>query len=102
MAIFLRVFSSQPPWRGLSTCKPDLLQCLYFLCRVYMANKVGSVLKPDLYNEQERQVCAYVKSSGVVDDVFDKVRPIPTWNLYANDNEGWDELEKRHRYFWSR
>ena len=35
-------------------------------------------------------------------DPYYAPRPFKTWNLYADRNEGWDELERRSRYLWNR
>ena len=37
-------------------------------------------------------------------DPYYRRRPLPSpkWNLWANNNEGWDELERRSRFFFNR
>ena len=48
------------------------------------------------------QAAELYKFHGKVVSQFYRPQPIKSWNLYKNDYEGWDEVERRLRYFWNR
>ncbi|KAG1679693.1 hypothetical protein FOA52_006212 [Chlamydomonas sp. UWO 241] len=63
---------------------------------------IPRLMHPDVYDNQERQAADMYKFHGKVMDPYYRNNPFKTWNLSANNKEGWDELERRCRYFYNR
>ncbi|GAX80568.1 hypothetical protein CEUSTIGMA_g8005.t1 [Chlamydomonas eustigma] len=63
---------------------------------------IPTLIHPDIYNATEKHAAEKFKFHSKVMDMYYKQRPLTSWNLYKNENEGWDELERRTRYFWNR
>uniref|UniRef100_A0A7R9YYU2 Tim44-like domain-containing protein n=1 Tax=Chlamydomonas euryale TaxID=1486919 RepID=A0A7R9YYU2_9CHLO len=63
---------------------------------------IPRLMHPDIYDSGEKQATDMYKFHGKVMDPYYKKNPLASWNLFANNNEGWDELERRSRYFHNR
>jgi hypothetical protein len=63
---------------------------------------IPRITQPDVYDQQERQAAETYRFLGKVLDPYYRKTPLKGYNLFANENEGWDELERRSRYFYNR
>mmetsp|Transcript_6206 Transcript_6206/g.13533 ORF Transcript_6206/g.13533 Transcript_6206/m.13533 type:complete len:322 (-) Transcript_6206:644-1609(-) len=108
---------------GVSTCKPssESLLALQQLSWPWMASvrplssqnplsptsiqevfNIPKLLHPDIYDVNENRFCSIYKTHGKVMDPYYKRFPLKSWNLWANDHEGFDELERRARFMFNR